>query len=212
VALALSSSAKVITVWITMKKNVSATVLLLAMFVLFDAALPAQTEQLTPPALPVFAWHECPFEGCMYGPWTAAARVTLYSTWKKSRHKVGALNAGDKVVGVTGVVITFKPGLIRIDRDFTGSPPDNLAFKRGDTILTYAYHGEGETAAWFKGRYYEHLDMTFAAGAGGCLSDCFATYIDEGQKEWWAEVKLRSGKTAWVLMDGAKFTGVDALG
>jgi hypothetical protein len=195
-----------------MKKNVSAMVLLfLAVFLTFEAALPAQTEQLTPPALPVFAWHECPFEGCMYGPWTAVGRVTLFSTWKKSRRRVGALNAGDKVVGVTGVVITFKPGIVRVDTDAIGAPPNNLEFTRGDIILTYAYHGEGETAAWFKGRYYEHFDLTFADGAG-CVSDCLATYIDHGHKEWWAEVKLHSGKTAWVLMDGAKFTGVDALG
>jgi hypothetical protein len=114
-----------LTFWNTMKKNVSATVLpFLAVFLTFEAALPAQTEQLTPPALPVFAWNECPFEGCMYGQWTAAGRVTLYSTWKKSRRRVGELNAGDKVVGVTGVVITFKPGIVRVDADAIGAPPE----------------------------------------------------------------------------------------
>src|SRR5258705_127075 len=48
-----------------------------------------------------------------------------YSTWKKARRGVGALNVGDKVVGVTGVGITFKPGIVGVDRRV--SPPGNPA-------------------------------------------------------------------------------------
>jgi hypothetical protein len=35
-----------------------------------------------------------------------------------------------------------------------------------------------------------------------------------GKKEWWAKVKLKSGKTAWVDMEEAvqNFDGVDSLG
>lgn len=48
------------------------------------------------------------------------------------------------VTGITGAVVTFRPGLIRMDRDL---PEQNL--RRGDTILTYAYRGEGFSAVWF---------------------------------------------------------------
>jgi hypothetical protein len=150
----------------------------------------------TPPSLPFFEWKACPFEGCTYREWKAEAVVSLYNTWKKSRTQVGTLAAGERVVAVTGVVITYQPGVVRIERDFEG-------FKRGDRILTYASHGEGEITAWYKGAFHD-FELTSVAGA--------ATDVEAGRKEWWAQVRLRSGRTAWVWMDHAKFSGVDALG
>jgi hypothetical protein len=32
-----------------------------------------------------------------------------------------------------------------------------------------------------------------------------------GEKVWWAEVKLKSGRSGWVNMDTAVFDGVDLL-
>jgi hypothetical protein len=151
---------------------------------------------LTPPPLPFFEWKACPFEGCTYREWKAIEAVPLYTTWKKSRTQVRALAAGEKVVALTGVVITYQPGVVRMDRDFE-------ELKRGDRVLTYASHGVGEITAWYKGAFHD-FDMTLVAGA--------ATYLETGRKEWWAQVRLRSGRTAWVWMDQAKFSGVDALG
>ena len=34
--------------------------------------------------------------------------------------------------------------------------------RRGDTILTYAYGGEGFSAVWFKGKYHTQFDISFA--------------------------------------------------
>jgi hypothetical protein len=46
--------------------------------------------------------------------------VALYDTWNRTRRQmIGTLAAGDKVIGVTGVVITFKPGIIPMDRDYS---------------------------------------------------------------------------------------------
>jgi hypothetical protein len=103
------------------------------------------------------------------------------------------------VTGITGVVITFQPGVIRMDRDL---PAEHLL--RGDTVLTYAYRGEGFSAVWLKGRYYTGLDISFAkwpdgTGCGG--AHCAATYLDLGRKSWWAKVKLKSGQVGWVEMD-----------
>jgi hypothetical protein len=64
-----------------------------------------------PPPPPFFEWNRCPFEGCQYGQWKAIEAVPLYSTWKRSRKEIGALAEGEKVVAVTGVVITYKPGV-----------------------------------------------------------------------------------------------------
>jgi hypothetical protein len=161
------------------------------------------------PALPFYDWKACPFEGCSYRQWTALARIVVYNTWRQDRQPIAQLSPGDSVLGVTGVVITFRPGVIRLDRDLL---EHNL--KRGETILTYTYRGEGFSAVWFKGRYYSEFDISFAkwpdgSGCGG--AHCAATYVDVGKKVWWAKVKLKSGLNGWVNMDTAPFDGVDML-
>ncbi len=163
----------------------------------------------SPPALP---WNDdgaCPFEGCAYRQWTANKAAVLYDTWKTGRKQIGEIKAGQKVTGLTGTVITFKPGVIRMDRDL-----EDQNLRTGDTILTYTYRGEGFSAAWFKGRFYSEFDISFAkwpdgSGCGG--AHCAATYIDLGEKIWWAQIKLRSGQTGWVNMNDADFSGVDML-
>jgi hypothetical protein len=116
-----------------------------------------QPKLMSVPALPFYDWKACPFEGCSYRQWKARKQIAVYATWKQDRKPLTQLSKGDSVLGVTGVVITFRPGVIRLDRDL---PEHNL--KRGDTILTYAYRGEGYSAVWFKGRY----DATLKDSAG----------------------------------------------
>ena len=161
------------------------------------------------PALPYVDWKACPFEGCAYREWTARKAVTVYDTWKSTRRTMIEVAAGEHVTGITGLVITFQPVRIRMDRDL---PEHQL--KLGDTILTYTYRGEGFSAVWFHGAFHSEFDISFARwpdgqGCGG--AHCAATYLDLGKKEWWAEVRLRSGRTGWVLMNDAGFDGVDML-
>jgi hypothetical protein len=161
-----------------------------------------ESKAMAAPALPFYDWGACPYETCAYRQWTAHRAVTVYDTWKEERRPLDQLAVGDKVTGVTGVVITFEPGLIRMDRNL---PNEDLL--RGDSILTYAYRGEGFSAVWFKGRYYAGFDITFTkwpdgTGCGG--AHCAATYMDLGRKSWWAKVKLKSGQTGWVEMDLAQ--------
>jgi hypothetical protein len=156
------------------------------------------------PALPFYDWGACPYEKCDYREWTAHRSVTVYDTWEQGRRPMTQLAEGNRVTGIMGVVVTLKPGLIRMDRDL---PEQNL--RRGDTVLTYAYRGEGFSAVWFKGRYFSEFDISFAkwpdgTGCGG--EHCAATYMDLGTKSWWAEVKLNSGRTGWVEMDLAQTT------
>ena len=166
-------------------------------------------KKMPAPALPVFDWKACPFEGCAYRQWTARKPVAVYDTWKNSRKKIAELSVGDRVVGITGVVITYKPGRIRMDRDLPES-----GLKKGDTVLTYAYRGEGFAAAWYNGTYASEFDISFAKwpDGTGCGGDhCAATYVDLGNKVWWAEVRLPSGRVGWVDMNASEFDGVDLL-
>jgi hypothetical protein len=175
------------------------------------AALAAlcMAQNMPEPALPYVDTKACPFEGCVYREWTAQAPADIYDTWRTPRNKVAAIGKGEKVTGLNGVVVTFKPGVIRLDRDF---PEQRLS--RGDIVLTYTNQGEGFSSVWFQGRFDPSFDISFAkwpdgSGCGG--AHCAATYVDLGQKEWWAQVRLPSGKTGWVDMDHSSFNGVDLL-
>jgi hypothetical protein len=161
-----------------------------------------ESKAMPAPVLPFYDWGACPYEACAYRQWTAHRPVKVYDTWKPGRRPIAQLAVGDHVTGITGVVATFKPGLIRMDRDLP-----ELDLRRGDTVFTYAYRGEGFSAVWFKGRYHASFDISFAkwpdgTGCGG--AHCAATYVDLGRKSWWAEVKLASARTGWVEMDLAQ--------
>jgi hypothetical protein len=161
-----------------------------------------ESKKMAPPALPFYDWGACPYESCVYRQWTAHRSATVYDTWKPERRPIAQLQVGEQVTGITGTVVTYQPGLIRMD----GNLPDR-DLQRGDTVLTYAYRGEGFSAVWFKGKYHSLFDISFAkwpdgTGCGG--AHCAATYMDLGRKSWWAEVKLISGRTGWVEMDLAQ--------
>ncbi len=172
------------------------------------AALESQPYILQPaPTLPFFDWGACPFEGCTYGKWTAKKVVDVFDTWKPSRKRIATLPTKTVVTGLSGLVITYKPGVIRLNSDL---PQDGL--QHGDTILTYTYRGEGLSAVWFKGRFYSEYDISFAKwpDGSGCLgTDCAGTYVDLGEKVWWAKVKMRPGRLGWVNMNEAEFGGID---
>ncbi len=189
------------------------TALLLAVMGIALAVLPQnakpESRATSSPQLPYLDWKACPFEGCQYGPWTARKPGIVFDTWKPERKEIARLAKGDKVTGETGVAITYEPGVVRMDRDL---PEERL--KRGDTILTYTYRGEGVSAVWFNGRFYREFDLSFTKwpDGRGCGGDhCAATYVKPGKKAWWAQIKLKSGATGWVNMEGAKFDGTDAL-
>jgi hypothetical protein len=135
--------------------------------------------------------------------------VVVYDTWEDKRKTVARLSAGDEVTGVTGLVITVRPGKIRIDRDL---PEQGL--RSGDTVLVYTNLGEGYAKVWFKGRFYSEFDITFAAWPDHAAcgpAKCTAAFTDVGKSAWWAQLKLRSGRTGWVNMKEADFDGVDQL-
>jgi hypothetical protein len=160
-------------------------------------------QDASPPKLPYFDWKACPFETCRYGEWAARKPITVYDTWEENRHEIARIVEGEKVLAETGVVITVRPGIIRMDRDL---PEQGL--KHGETILTYAFRGEGFSAVWAHGKYDGEFDISFTkwpdgTGCGG--AHCAATYVDLGGKVWWVQVKLASGRTGWLNTEGADF-------
>ncbi|HEX3469877.1 MAG TPA: hypothetical protein VHT28_01720, partial [Silvibacterium sp.] len=62
------------------------------------------------PNLPFFDLNACPFEGCAYREWTAEAAVDVFDTWETNRTRIATLTPKAVVTGISGVVITNKPG------------------------------------------------------------------------------------------------------
>ena len=159
------------------------------------------------PVLPLVDMNACPFEGCTFGKWTVIRKSTLYTSWKPDRRRIGMLAKGQVVTGITGVHLTKKPDVIYV---FQAIP--DLGLKPGDVVLRYMYLGEGSANIWARGRYLKSADTTFVMekGGSGCLRNCVAVVEENGEKEWWVEVKTSSGKIGWTKAE-FNFDGVDAL-
>jgi hypothetical protein len=158
------------------------------------------------PSLPVIDYKACPFEGCTFRKWKVTKDSKMYSTWREGRTEVGRLKTGQEVTGVTGVHITRKPDRVVMKRAIA-----DLGLKPGDVVLRYMYLGEGYYNTWFNGGWHKSEDCSFIAekSAGDC-GDCLAIVTEEGDKEWWVEVKTSEGKAGWVLAD-RNFEGMDAF-
>lgn len=159
----------------------------------------------TKPTLPALKWNVCPGEGCHFGVWTAGAIVPVYDSWQAKR-EIGTLAKRARVTGLTGVMVVYKPGMIRLDKY---RPADHL--KQGDAVLIYTYYGEGVSDVWFQGRVHPEFDISWAKwpDGSGCHGDsCSAHLVDLGSHTWWVRVKLPSGLTGWVNSDKANLDGI----
>jgi hypothetical protein len=157
------------------------------------------------PTLPVIYEKACPFEGCTFRNWTVKTESTMYSSWHDKRSAVATLKAGEKVIGLTGVLVTRRP-----DRFLVKLPIPYLSLKVGDVILQYAEWGEGTADLWANEVWYKSFDWGQTEQGNLILSDDNVTLVEHGSREWWVQVKTISGKVGWVLADG-NFDGMDAL-
>ena len=167
----------------------------------------AQEDRTKPPVLPVIDEGACPFEGCTFREWTVTKETPLYSSWKKDRIEIGKLQKGEKVAGLTGVHITWKPDVIRVVEDIP-----ELSLKRGETFFRYMYRGEGFADIWVHGEWKKETSCSFVTekDSSGCHRDCSAKVVENGVKEWWVKVRTKSGHVGWTKADD-NFDGMDSL-
>ena len=94
------------------------------------------------------------------------------------------LKKGERVKGMTGVVVTSRPGEVRVLKRtkigrFTADP--------GDTLYLLTYIGEGFHKVWFKGKISE--EETF--------DETTFRHILEPNAVWWVKIKNRRGQIGW---------------
>lgn len=129
----------------------------------------------------------CPYEGCQYGVKMVALKsVTIRSERDDSASILYSVTEGEIITVVTGVVTTYRPGRIRINKAPTVTYSD-IRLKPGDIIYTYTYLGEGLQKVWYRGKMY--VEYTVWEGA---------QELAKAQSAWWIKVRNSSGQEGWV--------------
>jgi hypothetical protein len=176
-----------------------------------------QSQASKAPVMPYVDHGACPFECCTYGDWTSDAALSAAGWYEgtEARKTIFRIAKGERITGMTGVVIVRTPGIARVvepmslevySRRFPKAPRETVHFNPGDTIQLFTPQGEGAMSAWFNGRLLEAIDTgDFKSRAN---IDQQPTY------EWWAKVRNSRGQFGWVRIDGKSptFSGVDACG
>ena len=159
-----------------------------------------------PPSLPKVDLNSCPFEGCQFGNWRATASVIVYSNWNSARKPVATLAKGDEVTALTGVSLILQPGKGTFERDVPA-----YGARKDDTAYFYRNCGEGAVDMWVRGRFFACAEASFSwPDDEGCLKNCDGRGLSHTRSQWWAQVRLKDGRTGWVLVK-SNFDGTDAL-
>jgi hypothetical protein len=150
---------------------------------IFGVYISAASAQTRPPA-PYSDRGACPFECCTYRQWTVDKATVIRSAMSDSSPVAFRLAKGERVRGITGVVITSQPG---IAEGLKATEQNGVRIRRGDQIYLYTNLGEGFVKGWLKGRFFqaEVLD-----------SDLFKI-VRQPRSVWWVKVRNRQGKIGW---------------
>jgi hypothetical protein len=182
------------------------------LFLLCAVSLPSiASEQLK---LPYYDWGACPFECCTYKEWETNKPVIAHEKPLSSSKTLFAVPAKQAVTGLTGVVITTKPGVTRILKPVQlGYTKDEkgpmLSLKSGEKIYTLHYLGEGYDLFWYKGNTYsDQCDVSDNSfGNAPFASD---VKVESRPKTiWWVKFKDSKGHVGWSEVNN-NFDHMDA--
>jgi hypothetical protein len=160
-----------------------------------------------PPA-PYYDHGVCPC--CNMGKeWTSAKDTVLRKDFNDASPAVGTVKSGEKVNGLTGVVITTKVGPVKILVPMTLATEDGESeaeLKPGDVIYNLHLHyvGKGYDKFWFKGQML--VDQTDIRKVEKTE---FWEVLDLPVASWWVKIKRSNGETGWTR-DTKNFQHMDA--
>lgn len=148
--------------------------------------------------LPYLDWGACPFECCTYRSWQAV-RPTM--VWKQRDYQsplAYPIAADEWVEGLTGVVITYQPGLSKVLVPMTLGRGPSVSVVAGDILLTLHYAGEGYDLFWFKGRTYSDQIAANEPDADPPSAELKIQVISRPLEVWWVKVKNKKGQVGWT--------------
>ena len=142
------------------------------------------------PPIPYEDNGACPFEGCTYRAWTATTQTAILSDRRDGAPVIFTVKKGEKVTGLTGVVITIVPGEVKVLKPVVvdGSP-----VRPGETIYLLHYEGEGFYKVWYMGKI-----------AIPEMGDSDVKFVRKPETVWW--VKIRNGRDKSVGLSKQKIS------
>lgn len=128
----------------------------------------------------------CPFECCVYRNWTAMKSITIHKSMSDNSPVIYRIRKGEKVRGLTGVVITSEPGEAKALKDITFEGY-GVEVKKGEKVLLLTYQGEGYYRVWFKGKFF-----------GADAYEDGLELTKQPRYEWWVKIRNRKGQIGWT--------------
>ncbi len=141
----------------------------------------------------------CPFECCTYRDWFARKPISVLKTMNSASPIAFKLKKGEKVKGLTGVVITSVAGKMKVLKSQTFEN-SKVRVKKGDTLLILTYLGEGFYRFWHNGKFFEE-----SADIAG------TKVLSQPKSVWWVKIKNQKGQIGWTISDGS-FDNQDQCG
>lgn len=142
----------------------------------------------------------CPFECCTYRRWSVTKDTVLYKSRSETSGVVFRARKGEHVTGMTGVVITLKPGKAAVRKATTiGEGKRKTRVKPGDVLYLMHYLGEGFYKTWFRGVIYD-LEMSTTIQV-----------LTEPDTVWWVKVKNNRNQVGWSKQND-NFGDMDSCG
>lgn len=151
-------------------------------------------------------WGVCPFECCEYRDWTASADIPVHESRSDKSPVAFKLHTQEKLRALTGVVVTEKAGIVRINKAvqdgyLKGNEKPQLTLKTGDIVYILTPLGEGSYLFWYRGKVYTSgAELAAMPGVDG--KDAIMT--------WWKQVENKAGKRGWTTSNN--FENADACG
>jgi len=151
-------------------------------------------------------WGVCPFECCEYREWKASADISVHENRSEKSPVVFKMHAQETLHALTGVVVTEKAGIVRINKAvqdgyINGNEKPQLTFKAGDIVYMLSPLGEGSYLFWYRGKVYTSgIELAAMPGVDG----------KDTKMTWWKQVENKAGKRVWTT--SSNFTNADACG
>jgi uncharacterized protein YgiM (DUF1202 family) len=153
------------------------------------------------PKLPYTDIGACPFECCTYRDWTANKITVLRTKMSEGSQVAFRVKKGEKVRGMTGVVITTKAGVLKALKNTTAGDNDNIRVKTGELLYLLTYTGEGFYDTWFKGKVFSY----------SFYDNKSLKLVSEPKSVWWVKIRNRRGQTGWTKLPD-NFDNKDSCG
>ena len=152
--------------------------------------------------LPHYDWGACPFECCTYKEWETTKPVVAREEPSNSSKTLFTVSAKQPVTGLTGVVITTKPGITLILKPVQlGYTKDEkgpmLSLKPGDKIYTLHYLGEGYDLFWYNGSTYSDQCDVSENAFGNVPFSSDVKVESRPKTNWWVKFKDSKGHVGW---------------